>query len=100
MDGSDGKALTAATGVLGIRIFKLESLVETDFGEIHFGAVEKQQALTIDDDLDALALENFIVFTQFVDEFDDIGQTRATGGFNTQSQADALTPVFEEMLHA
>src|SRR5882672_9640240 len=59
--GSDVEALAAAALILHVGIVELESLVQAFAREIELGAVEVRQALGIDDDLDAVALESEIV---------------------------------------
>jgi len=100
MRGSDFEAFATTTGIFGIWVVELEPLVETLFGKINLGAIEKNQAFLVDDYLHASGFKNHVTFLYLVGKLYDISQTRAAGGLDTQPQTYALAPVTEEVLHA
>ncbi len=93
---SDTEAFAATTLAFGVGIVELEALVEALLDEIQLGAIQMDQALGIDNDLDALLLEHLILIGQFINELKHVGQTGAAGGFDAEAQANALAPVSQK----
>src|SRR5205823_12174751 len=92
---SDVEAFAAAALVANVRIVELESLVQPFLREIELRAIEIRQALRIDDDRDAVAVEAMILGPNLVGVFELVGETRAAGGAHAQAQPDAL-PAFRK----
>src|SRR5690606_4450077 len=87
---SDAEAFAAAALAAHVGVVELEALVEAFLGEVQLGAVQIDQALGVDDDLHAVALEHLILGLQLVDELQHVGQAGAAGGAHTQTDADTL----------
>src|SRR5689334_20582834 len=96
---SDVEGFAAAAFVLYVRIVELESLVEALARKVELGAVEIRQAFRVDDDVDAVALEVQILGPDLVDEFELVRESRAAGGANAQTHADALAALLENARH-
>src|SRR5687767_10312916 len=70
---SNGEALAAAAFALDVGITEAERLVQALADEIHLGAIEKGEALAVDDDLDAMVLEHQVGALHVIGIVDDVG---------------------------
>src|SRR5690606_19946313 len=76
-----------------------EALVEPFAGEIQLGAIEVNQALRVNNDADAMALEHLILRLQLVDKLQHIGQTGTASGTHAQTNTFALAATFQGAAH-
>src|SRR5512145_1064420 len=96
---SDVKGFPAPAFVLDLGVPELEALVQTLAGVVELGAVDELQALRIDDDLDAVALEREVVGIHLVGELELVGEAGAARGAHADAQAEALAAPRERALH-
>src|SRR5262249_15183502 len=94
----DVEALTAPALILHLRVAELEALVEPLAGVVELGPVDVLQALRIDQDLHAVALELQVVGVGLVDELELVRHSRAARGAHPHAQAHALAALGEEAL--
>src|SRR5690606_26463646 len=92
---SDIEALAAAAFATHVGIVELEALVEAFTNEIELSAIEVDEALGIDDDLDAVAVEDRVFRSRLVYEFERVGQHGTTGSTYPQPYTDALAAPFQ-----
>src|SRR5258706_8413951 len=71
--------LTTPAFVFNVRVVELEALVQAFSRKVELGAIEIGQALGIDDDHYAVALELEILRLRFIRVFDLVGKSRASG---------------------
>src|SRR6185436_5204079 len=95
----DVKGFPAPAFVLDLRVPELEALVQALAGVIELGAVDVLQALGVDQDLDAVALELDVLGVRLVREFELVGETGAARGAHADAQADSLAALGERALH-
>src|ERR1044071_8683550 len=86
----DVKAFAAAALVLDIGVAELEAFVEALAGVIELGALQVGQALRVDQDLDAVALELQVLGIGGVGELELVGHARAAGGAHAEAPTAAL----------
>src|SRR6188508_3181564 len=96
---SDVKGFPAPAFVLDLRVPELEALVQSLAGVIELGAVDVLQALGVDQDLDAVALELDVLGIRLVRELELVGETGAARGAHADAQADSLAALGQRALH-
>src|SRR6185369_11293038 len=92
---SHPEGLAAAAAVLLARVLELEAFVQPLANEVEAGAVDVRQALRVDDDLDAVVLEDVVLRRELVGVFELVGQARAAGRLHAQTHADAPASLAE-----
>src|SRR5512137_1385142 len=85
---SDAERFAAAAAVLLAGVVEAETLVQAFAHEIQFGAVEIRQALRVDQDLDAVALELLVLGVGRIGVFELVGHAGAAGGTHAEGHAD------------
>ena len=95
---SDVKGFAAAALVLHVGVVELEALVQALAREVELGAVEVRQALRVDHDLHAVALELVVLGLHRVGELELVGHARAAGGAHAEAQRHALAALGEVAL--
>src|SRR3954453_23709021 len=95
----DVKALAAPAFILHLCVAEFEALVHALARVVELGAVDVLQALRVDDDLPAVALELHVVRIGPVDELELVGHSRAARGADPDAQADPPAALGEEALH-
>src|SRR5437899_6440620 len=93
----DVERFSAAALILHVGIVELEALVQALAREVELGAFQKLEALRVDDDLHAVALEGLVARVDGVGVFDPIGKAGAARGAHAQPQAHALASLGEEI---
>src|SRR6202140_3299290 len=88
MQPSDVKTLAAAAFALGFRVLELEGLIQALLDEINQSAVDQRQTQGIDHDFHAARFENRIFRMNFVGIIHDIGESRAAGLLDSDTQSD------------
>src|SRR5258708_27411385 len=86
----DVEALSAAAFVLDVGVAELEPLVKAFAGVVELGTLEVGQALWVDQQLDAVALELQIVGVRGVGEFQLVRHAGAARGAHAPAQAHPL----------
>src|SRR5690606_22406621 len=87
---SDVEAFAASAVAANVRVVELEAFVEAFLDEVQFGTVDVDQALGIDEDLHAVAFEDLVAVLHLIDELKHVGQPRAAGGTDAQTDTLAL----------
>src|SRR5690606_28058125 len=93
---SDCKALSAPALPLDVRIAEAKRFVQPLLHEIDLGAVDKAEALAIDDDFDPLILVHQIVRADLVGIVHDVGEAGTAGLLHAEAQADTVASTPEE----
>src|SRR6266850_40178 len=94
----DVKAFPAAALVLDIGVAELEAFVEALARVVELGALEVWEALRVDDDRHAVALELHVLGVHRVGEFQLVGHARAAGSTHANAQPYALAALGEVVL--
>src|ERR1700676_2412525 len=89
MQPSDVKTLPAAAFALVFRVLELEGLIQALLDEINQSAVDQRQTQGIDHDFHAARFENRVFRMNFVRIIHDIGESRAAGLLDSDTQSDA-----------
>src|ERR1700722_5323645 len=89
MQPSDVKTLAAAAFALGFRVLELEGLIQALLDEINQSAVDQRQTQGIDHDFHAARFENRIFRMNLLVIIHDIGESRAAGLLDSDTQSDA-----------
>ena len=92
---SDAEGFPATATITFVGVVELEAFIEAFTDEVELRAIDVGQALGINQDLDAQALENDVFGRDLVGELDLVGQARATRGLDTQAHTDALAATAE-----
>src|SRR5258706_16059265 len=94
----DVKAFAATALVFDIWVIELEAFVQTLSRKVELGTVQVRQALRVDHDLHAVALELHVLGLDFVGVLELVGHARAAGGAHAQAQRHAPAPLGEVVL--
>ena len=86
----NAKRFAATALVLHVRVVELEAFVQPFACEVEFGAVEIGEALRIDNDLHAVALEHLVFGREFVHILELVREARAAGRAHAQAQPTPL----------
>src|SRR5689334_17286325 len=84
------EGFAAAAGVAYVGVVELEPLVQALAREVELGALEVRQALRIDDDAHAVALELRVLGPHVVGVLDLVREAGASGRTHADAQPDAL----------
>lgn len=98
-NGSDAKALAAATFTGNIGIAEAKCLIEPLFDKINLGSVDESQALLINHDRNAAIFEDPVFLIHAVRIVHDVGKTIAAGLFDADSEPDAAASSLEVIPH-
>src|SRR5258706_3786559 len=96
---SDVKGLSAAAAVLLVGVVELEALVEALAHEVELGAVEVGEALGVDQDSHAVALEGLVLGLHLVGEFELVREPRAACGAHAKAYAAPLAALLDVAPH-
>ena len=92
---SHAEALSTTTAVALVRVAEAKAFVQPFAHEVQLGAVNVSKAFRVYQHLDAMVFEHLVFVRQFVDEFQHVGQTRATRGFDTHSHSNEILNILE-----
>src|SRR5207253_9575606 len=97
---SNAERLAAAATITLVGIVESKTLVQTVANEIELGAVDKRQALGVDDDLHPMYLERLVIGVDLVGILQLVRQAGAAGGAHPEAQRDTSAAPGQALGHA
>src|SRR6267154_1532800 len=93
---SDVEGFTAAAATLFIRVAEGETRLQLVLDEIHLGAEDEHRRLGIDQDGDAVGLDDLIELALLVGIFERVGQPRAAARAHPDADAERRLAALDE----